>query len=947
MEVKMKMKFAGTLAGFALLSLVACSGDDAVRVTDEGTTEETNAAVFDMWNGDLGDYRIETGHDNGSDMSGYWFVFADDADGGASRISYPVEPGNEYSDGGLDAVIDVCGGLCGTASLDAGAQTTLPFVGLGFNVAGGNGESADVSDWGGVCVAYTAQAEMSIEMGLDDATNVAQNFDLPKVTLPIATERTEKCFAWSEFKQNVSNEFPGEVAATQLVRLRFMMRGVSGTEAKFNIIAVGTYAAYMKKVPKSDVKSSSSVIVESSASVSPNGNVLWNFFTSVEYVVQTGHDNGSGTSGYWFTYDDSEEGGKSTFEFSGTGDELGECKGLCGTATLNQGTQQGIPYAGVGFPVAGTNEKNVLDVADISDWGGLCVVYTSETTLSVKLEMDEQTNKELGSNLPAVNLPMATQRDVRCVEWKDFKQAGEGSISGEDAAKKVGAILFEISGTSITKAEIGIVGIGTLATRGTLLADVEKAMPNSSSSEIAFDSVLVFDMWNPADYEYRIETGIDDGSETSGYWYVFDDTYDGGASSIIYPITWADDDFSYSQFDALIDYCQGFCGTVKFDKGSLEYDPFAGAGFNVAGEESVGDVSSWGGVCFAYKSDKPFVVEMSLDDKVNRDLAYDRPRVQVDASTKETALCFEWKNFKQAKGNAISGEEAAKQLKSILFRFNGKDGETGEFNIKGFGSYKGGVTKQGVPVSISSSSVWTSPSSSSVTLPSSSSSVTQPSPYKPSILDFDMWNAKEQIYQIETGLDFGEANSGYWYAYGDSINGGKSTLTYPAPIGNEYDDEALDNVIDYCYGICGTIKLEQEKENFEPFYSIAFDVAGKNENGTLEAGDATSWEGFCFAYESDLEFSVELGIETEKSVPMNLELDVPSVHLEAVSSENTRCFKWEEFKQEWSDTISGEDAAKQLVSVRFRFTGKSGTSGKFNIKGVGTYRKMAPVVFVN
>jgi hypothetical protein len=60
---------------------------------------------------------VDTRLDDGSETSGYWFVYGDDAEGGASKISWPVPLGNEYSPDAKEPVLDHCGGLCGTAAV--------------------------------------------------------------------------------------------------------------------------------------------------------------------------------------------------------------------------------------------------------------------------------------------------------------------------------------------------------------------------------------------------------------------------------------------------------------------------------------------------------------------------------------------------------------------------------------------------------------------------------------------------------------------------------------------------------------------------------------------------------------------------------------------------------------------------------------------------------------
>lgn len=209
-----------------------------------------SAFAFDTWVGADAVYRIDTGLDAGGDKSGYWFTYGDDADGGASKVTWPTALGNEYSTDALDPVIDECGGVCGTFSLDKGTLTYNPFVGIGFNIAGSDDAdsdvmvSADATAMGGICITYSVDAAASLEMGLGDAGDKEIGYDNPFVSLPKATSATMKTFEWSKFKQAGwgSGKISGTEAAAKLVALKFKIQAASGTSGAFNIMAFGALA---------------------------------------------------------------------------------------------------------------------------------------------------------------------------------------------------------------------------------------------------------------------------------------------------------------------------------------------------------------------------------------------------------------------------------------------------------------------------------------------------------------------------------------------------------------------------------------------------------------------------------------------------------------------------------------------------------------------------------
>lgn len=194
------------------------------------------------WSGPAGDYRIDTELDAGDDKSGYWFSYADDADGGLSAVAWETTPGNEYDENALDPVIDACGGLCGTITLDKGTLDYDPFVGIGFNVAGENNEQADATSWGGICITYTSDLAPTLELGLGDF-DADIGYANPSYALPKATSATTKDIPWAQFKQpswyKESTKIDGAGAAKQLVAVKFKVQGKTGSTGKFNIIEVG------------------------------------------------------------------------------------------------------------------------------------------------------------------------------------------------------------------------------------------------------------------------------------------------------------------------------------------------------------------------------------------------------------------------------------------------------------------------------------------------------------------------------------------------------------------------------------------------------------------------------------------------------------------------------------------------------------------------------------
>lgn len=198
----------------------------------------TMVSALTTWSGPNGDYRVDTGLDDGSDESGYWYTYADDANGGSSAITWPVPTGNEYDDNALDPIIDNCGGLCGNVSLGAGYD--YPFAGLGFNLTGPAQTGADVTSWGGVCITYSASVAPILEVAPEDEATVTE-YNNYMSKLKVAASKTTVNLAWSDFKQESGwgvtvpqASYLGMVAA---VKVKFS--GKAGTSGDFNIMEVG------------------------------------------------------------------------------------------------------------------------------------------------------------------------------------------------------------------------------------------------------------------------------------------------------------------------------------------------------------------------------------------------------------------------------------------------------------------------------------------------------------------------------------------------------------------------------------------------------------------------------------------------------------------------------------------------------------------------------------
>lgn len=212
------------------------SGDTELRVPEGGKFH---------WDGANDGSRVMTGLDNGTGTSGYWYWYDDKADGGNSRIDWPVEEAEEGDM--LKPVIEACQGICGTFILDEGSLDYKPFVGVGFNIAGtelftgGSAVPADISAWGGLCVTYSSTTDIELYLSYGDEKDAAMGYDFPSVTMPISTEGTVECYRWKQFSRGWGMDPHMDQLVKGAASVKFRIQGKSGTTGEFNIMSVSSY----------------------------------------------------------------------------------------------------------------------------------------------------------------------------------------------------------------------------------------------------------------------------------------------------------------------------------------------------------------------------------------------------------------------------------------------------------------------------------------------------------------------------------------------------------------------------------------------------------------------------------------------------------------------------------------------------------------------------------
>ena len=222
---------------------------------------------------------------------------------------------------------------------------------------------------------------------------------------------------------------------------------------------------------------------------------------------------------------------------------------------------------------------------------------------------------------------------------------------------------------------------------------IASALVVASASFAALDDGI-FQLWVGAEGSAQVHTGLDNGSETSGYWWSYNDKNDGGKSEVQWPVN-PGNDYDPNALDPIVEHCKGICGTAVLDKGDLSYQPFVGIGFNIAGQAVGGgdptaaDASSWGGLCISYTAETGPSLELGLGD-FDSEIGYANPAAGLAKASSIQVKSLAWSDFKMPswykEATKITGPEAAKRLVAVKFKLQTSDGSY-KFNIAAIGPY--------------------------------------------------------------------------------------------------------------------------------------------------------------------------------------------------------------------------------------------------------------------
>lgn len=450
---------------------VAATSSSVIANSSSSAKAPKNTAAC-MWKGTDEYVPVKTGLDPDDKYgAGYWYNFGDSFKGGKSFIEFPINDDDQLNEWeNIVRLIGECGGYCGAFVLDRGSANEA-YAGFGFNVAGVEDpmksnpidgvREGDISDWGGVCVTYAADQDVYLELEADSAA-------LYEVKLDKSIDFVEKCVTWNELNAVESSKHARSI--------RLKMKSTEKMTGHLTVSAIGKYDAngaceidgHAEVLPKDNGPAAAYegiIVLRSSSSgqcTEPKEvSEMWNGFASPLTTVETGLDNGTETSGYWFSFDDDMSGVGSVklpqplgIEYP-TGDEIYDyCMGACGEL---QFAKEG--YLGIGFHVAGVVDPLDGDLpaakANISSWGGLCVTYASDTDLEVILAYTQEGGFGNLSRMPKMTLPKSIKLKTICADWDNFM-----TVFSEVSTTFMTSILFAVQGEANAKSRINIRGLG-------------------------------------------------------------------------------------------------------------------------------------------------------------------------------------------------------------------------------------------------------------------------------------------------------------------------------------------------------------------------------------------------------------------------------------------------------------------------------------------------------
>ena len=228
---------APVLSSSSVTAPVVSSSSKVTPKSSAAVEEDDGTIKLELWDGSLGKPHVPVGNNDG----GWWYKYDDNENGGASSLTWEVEPDAK---GDMTGVVEACGGVCGSFSIGGSEDLGYPgYVGFAFGFGKNDKYAGDATKLRGVCIEYKASAPIILELGLTAAVEKSIGSANPAYELVKSTSVTMENILWSQFEQPdwATKVKTGPNAAKELSSLKFKITGDDGLSGTFNITKVGAY----------------------------------------------------------------------------------------------------------------------------------------------------------------------------------------------------------------------------------------------------------------------------------------------------------------------------------------------------------------------------------------------------------------------------------------------------------------------------------------------------------------------------------------------------------------------------------------------------------------------------------------------------------------------------------------------------------------------------------
>lgn len=364
------------------------------------------------------------------------------------------------------------------------------------------------------------------------------------------------------------------------------------------------------------------------------------------------------------------------------------------------------PFAGLGFNLVNSDK----DGGDISSMNGVCINYQSRTDFALEIVVANDGEITKNNNYKVI-VPKSMSSTRVTFPWAKFQQNANqsGTIPQEEALKNVATIQLVFTSSTGSEAEFSINAIGGYADcmAGPLTPGDTSFVSSDINDPVEYkgpglnyetpdiqpppsntDSKYATVFWNgKQDTDGRIPTLLGDGSDTEGYWYSYTDSdYSEGLSEIHYPNDVREDD-NGNFFGPMFEAYGGIQATIELNENKDLTAPYAGFGFNITGEDqTAADITSWGGVCLAYKSKLKFQVKVTPENAPN--IAFESAVATVPAVDTLTYIDIPWSKFRCSSGWGCpsTAEDFVSKAATVRLDFTDTSSAKGEFFLQQFGA---------------------------------------------------------------------------------------------------------------------------------------------------------------------------------------------------------------------------------------------------------------------